>query len=123
VVSLVAEIDGEVPRKDKRGIDLISDVLPFGRLWYAGPNAVSNAIGYPQFYSRSHPCCDSRLRSRWQRDRKARAQGRFQRVVMPSVQSAAPVVSQKRKEKSRLFLTNLSKIEARPGNYIFEKAH
>jgi hypothetical protein len=21
------------PRKDKRGIDLISDVLPFGRLW------------------------------------------------------------------------------------------
>jgi hypothetical protein len=54
VVSLVAEIDGEVPRKDKRGIDLISDVLPFGRLWYAGPNAVSNAIGYAQFYIRSH---------------------------------------------------------------------
>jgi hypothetical protein len=24
------------PRKDKRGFDLISDVLPFGRLWYAG---------------------------------------------------------------------------------------
>ena len=22
------------PRKDKRGFDLISDVLPFGRLWY-----------------------------------------------------------------------------------------
>jgi hypothetical protein len=21
------------PRKDKRGVDLISDVLPFGRLW------------------------------------------------------------------------------------------
>ena len=33
------------PRKDKRGVDLISDVLPFGRLWYDGPNAVSNAIG------------------------------------------------------------------------------
>jgi hypothetical protein len=32
------------PRKDHRGIDLISDVLPFGRLWYAGPNAVTNAI-------------------------------------------------------------------------------
>jgi hypothetical protein len=28
------------PRKDKRGADLISDALPFGRLWYAGPNAV-----------------------------------------------------------------------------------
>jgi hypothetical protein len=25
------------PRKDKRGADLISDALPFGRLWYAGP--------------------------------------------------------------------------------------
>jgi hypothetical protein len=24
------------PRKDKRGVDLISDVLPFGRLWYDG---------------------------------------------------------------------------------------
>jgi len=23
------------PRKDKRGVDLISDALPFGRLWYA----------------------------------------------------------------------------------------
>jgi hypothetical protein len=29
-------------------------VLPFGRLCYAGPNAISNAIGYANFYSRSH---------------------------------------------------------------------
>jgi uncharacterized protein (DUF1501 family) len=42
------------PRKDKRGFDLISDVLPFGRLWYAGPNAVVNAIGYAEHRSRSH---------------------------------------------------------------------
>jgi hypothetical protein len=42
------------PRKDHRGVDLISDALPFGRLWYAESNAVSNAIGYAQFYSRSH---------------------------------------------------------------------
>ena len=42
------------PRKDKRGVDLISDALPFGRLWYDGPNAVSNAIGYASHYSRSH---------------------------------------------------------------------
>jgi hypothetical protein len=42
------------PCKDKRGVDLISDVLPFGRLWYDGPNAVANAIGYAQHYSRSH---------------------------------------------------------------------
>ena len=42
------------PRKDKRGVDLISDALPFGRLWYDGPVAVSNAVGYAQHYSRSH---------------------------------------------------------------------
>ena len=42
------------PRKDKRGVDLISDALPFGRLWYDGPNAVTNAIGYAEFRSRSH---------------------------------------------------------------------
>ncbi len=42
------------PRKDKRGVDLISDVLPFGRLWYGEPNAISNAIGYAKFRSRSH---------------------------------------------------------------------
>jgi hypothetical protein len=42
------------PRKNKRDVDLMSDVLPFGRLWYGEPNAVSNAIGYAQFYSRSH---------------------------------------------------------------------
>jgi hypothetical protein len=42
------------PRKDKRGVDLISDVLPFGRLWYAEPNAMSNAIGYAIHRSRSH---------------------------------------------------------------------
>jgi hypothetical protein len=41
------------PRKDKRGFDLISDALPFGRLWYDGPNAASNAIGYASQYSRS----------------------------------------------------------------------
>jgi hypothetical protein len=42
------------PRKDKRGVDLISDALPFGRLWYSGPNAASNAFGYAKFFSRSH---------------------------------------------------------------------
>jgi len=42
------------PRKDKRGVGLISDVLPFGRLWYAKPNAVSNAVDYAKFFSRSH---------------------------------------------------------------------
>ena len=39
------------PRKDHRGFDLISDVLPFGRLWYDTPD---NAIGYALHSSRSH---------------------------------------------------------------------
>jgi hypothetical protein len=42
------------PRKDKRGVDLISSVLPFGRLWYGEPNAITNAIGYAMHRSRSH---------------------------------------------------------------------
>ena len=39
------------PRRDNRGVDLISDALPFGRLWYTAPD---DAIGYAQFRSRSH---------------------------------------------------------------------
>jgi hypothetical protein len=38
------------PRKDHRGVDLISDALPFGRLWYDGPEAISYAL----HRSRSH---------------------------------------------------------------------
>jgi hypothetical protein len=33
---------------------LAPGVLPFGRLWYGEPNAISNAIDYAKFYSRSH---------------------------------------------------------------------
>ena len=42
------------PGKDHRGVDLISDALPFGGLRDAGPNAASNAVSYAKFYSRSH---------------------------------------------------------------------
>jgi len=42
------------PRKDQRGVDLISDALPFGALWYGEPNAIRNAIGYATHRSRSH---------------------------------------------------------------------
>jgi len=38
------------PRKDKRGVDLMSDVLPFGRLWY---DKRDDAIGYAMHYNRS----------------------------------------------------------------------
>jgi hypothetical protein len=42
------------PRSDKCGVDLVSDVLPFGRLWCGEPDAVTNAISYAKFRSRSH---------------------------------------------------------------------
>jgi hypothetical protein len=28
-------------------------MLPFGRLWYSEPKAISNTIGYAKFFSRS----------------------------------------------------------------------
>jgi hypothetical protein len=34
------------PRKDKHGVDLISDALPFGSLWCGDPNAVANAVRF-----------------------------------------------------------------------------
>ena len=53
---ILADIHGyEVrPRKDRRGVDLISDALPFGRLWYCESDAITNAIGYAKHRSRSH---------------------------------------------------------------------
>jgi hypothetical protein len=42
------------PAQDRRGVDLISDALPFGRLWYGGPDTVGNAIDYAKFRRRSH---------------------------------------------------------------------
>jgi len=38
------------PRKDKPGVNLISDVLSFGRLLYGEPNAIS----YAHFFRHSH---------------------------------------------------------------------
>ena len=39
------------PRRDHRGVDLISDALPFGGLSYATPD---HAIAYAMHSSRSH---------------------------------------------------------------------
>jgi hypothetical protein len=39
------------PCKDHRGVDLISDALPFARLWYIKPD---DAVDYAKFRSRSH---------------------------------------------------------------------
>jgi len=35
------------PRKDLRGVDLISDALPFGRQWCGEPDAANNAMTTP----------------------------------------------------------------------------
>jgi hypothetical protein len=40
------------PRKDREGFDLISELFRYGPIWYAGPDAVRNAIAYAKF--RSH---------------------------------------------------------------------
>jgi hypothetical protein len=40
--------------RDKPGVDLISEALPFDSLWYGEPNAVSNGVDYAKFGSRSH---------------------------------------------------------------------
>jgi hypothetical protein len=42
------------PLADKRGVDLIGDALSYSPLWYRGPNAIRDAIGYAKFRSRSH---------------------------------------------------------------------
>jgi hypothetical protein len=36
------------------GVNLVSDTLLFGRLWYGGAEAVTNAVGYAKLFSRSH---------------------------------------------------------------------
>lgn len=46
--------DKVCPREDKRGVDLICEVLSFCKLGYDGPNAASNAVDYAKFFSRSH---------------------------------------------------------------------
>jgi hypothetical protein len=44
------------PRKDRDGVDLISDRFRYGPIWYAGPDAVRNAVAYAKYrsLSRSH---------------------------------------------------------------------
>ena len=45
------------PRNDRDGFDLISDRLRRGPIWYAGPDAVRNAVAFAKYRSLS--------RSRW----------------------------------------------------------
>ena len=41
-------------RRAMAGFRFVCDALPFGRLWYGEPNAVSNANNNAKFFSRSH---------------------------------------------------------------------
>ena len=45
------------PRSGRDGVDLISDRFKRGPIWYAGPDAVRNAVAFAKYHSRS--------RSRW----------------------------------------------------------
>jgi hypothetical protein len=56
-------------REDGRSVNLISDVLAFGRLWY---DTADHAIGYAMQYSRSADTV-VRVYDARQRDRDARA--------------------------------------------------
>jgi len=44
------------PHESGDGVDLISDRFRYGPIWYAGPDAVRNAIAYAKYcsLSRSH---------------------------------------------------------------------
>ena len=41
------------PRKSGDGVDLISDRFRYGPIWYAGPDAVRNAVAYAKYRSLS----------------------------------------------------------------------
>lgn len=41
------------PRKDREGFDLISNLFRYGPIWYAGPDAIRNAIAYAKYRSHS----------------------------------------------------------------------
>jgi hypothetical protein len=46
VVRKMAHVYEVRPRNDKRGVDLISDVLPFGGLWSLNPMMLSNTRSF-----------------------------------------------------------------------------
>ena len=41
------------PRTSGDGVDLISDQFRYGPIWYAGPDAVRNAVAYAKYRSLS----------------------------------------------------------------------
>ena len=41
------------PRKDRDGFDLVNKLFRYGPIWYAGPDAVRNAVAYAKYRSLS----------------------------------------------------------------------
>jgi hypothetical protein len=80
------------PRKDNRGVGLISDALPFGRLSYREPNPISNAIGYAKFFSRSHDAVIRVYDAAGNVIEMHEHKGRFQRVVSVERNNEPPTV-------------------------------
>ena len=39
------------PRNDRDGFDLTSNLFRYGPIWYAGPDAIRNAIAYAKYCS------------------------------------------------------------------------
>ena len=42
------------PHKSGDGVELISDRFRYGPIWYAGPDAIRNAVAYAKYCSLSH---------------------------------------------------------------------
>jgi hypothetical protein len=56
-------------------------MLPFRAAWCREPDAITKALGYTKFYSRSHDAVIRVYDGGWQCDPDARARGQFQKVV------------------------------------------
>jgi hypothetical protein len=71
------------PRRDKRGVDLISDALPFGRLWYGEPNAIGYVeVLQPVVKFPNRPCQHLRRASSILHPKRV-AYGHHQNIVVP----------------------------------------
>jgi hypothetical protein len=69
------------PRKDHRGVDLIFRCAAIRRSVVRRAECGQQRNRLRDASQPLMQCCDPRVRCRWQRDRNARARGRFQRVL------------------------------------------
>ncbi|PYJ29454.1 MAG: hypothetical protein DMF24_08895 [Verrucomicrobia bacterium] len=67
--------------QEHRGVDLISDALPFGRLCLGMPNAIGDSIPYAMHRSRLHPDMIRVYNAAGALIENARAHGQVRRVI------------------------------------------